>query len=798
VSGQTGVGYAPSPMPTGSLWTKVSERLAGWQHRIVGGVLRALLWPVYRICVYGQEWLPPHGAAVIVHNAVEWPDVLMLALASRRPVRCLVPVTPVRGRWFSWLARCFGAILVEQDGGEHALQAAVKKARQALQRGELVAVPADAPYQVGTQRICLGWWLRQLLGTGEAGVSAPRAAGSSTPLSTHDKDSPASEVMLPIVPAAVDRIWGNLFREERGRLRWKRPFRIPLPLTVVLDAPVSASTSPIDLEQRIQVLLAQSFEKRRDWDWPVHRQFVRQAKRHPFRTCMIDGLQKSVRLGYAQTLAGALVLRELLEPMFQPEEKMVGIMIPTSVGAVLANLAVTLTGRVAVNLNYTASQEGLTSAIRQCRIRHVLTTRKLRERIAWDWSQQVSVLCLEELREQISRWQRLKAWLECLLLPVRYLERRLGVDRQTPAELLTVIFSSGTTGDPKGVLLSHFNILSNIQSVCQALEPLPQDRVLGVLPMFHSFGYTVTLWLPLVIGASAVYYPDPRHADKIGELCREHRCTLFVTTPTFLRLIHKRCERQHFRSLRLLITGAEKLPDSVARAFAEKFGIWPLEGYGCTELSPVVATNLPNERHGSWTRIRHKLGTIGRPIPAVAVRVTNLDTGQVLPPGQTGMLRVFGPNVMLGYLGRDLETQQAIQDGWYATGDLAELDEEGFITIRDRLARFSKIGGEMVPHQRVEDEIQRILGTTELVCAVVGLPDERKGEKLVVLHRPWPDGLTPHEIVSRLKASGLPNLWLPDPDAFIEVHELPVLASGKLDLRRLKSLAAQYLHASGR
>jgi acyl-[acyl-carrier-protein]-phospholipid O-acyltransferase/long-chain-fatty-acid--[acyl-carrier-protein] ligase len=782
VNEQVALGGTVKATPTSSLWARLNDWLACWGHRVARVVVRALLWPVYRLRTCDETWLPPHGAGIIVHNAVGWPDILMLPLASRRRIRCLVPALPHHMRQFSWLAKWFGIIFIEQDGGKEALWAAVKQARLALKRSELVAVPADAPYQVGDQRVHLGWWLRQLLAE-----DSNRAVGPT------DRQTPALDATVPIIPAALDRVWGNLFGERRGRLRWKRPLRIPLPLTVVFDAPVTAQTTPDELERRIQILLGQAFENRRDWEWPVHRQFIRQVSRHPFRVCVIDGMQKGLRLSYAETLAGAMVLRELLQPMFDADEKMVGLLLPTSVGAVIANLGVTLTGRIAVNLNYTASQEALLSAIQQCKIRHVLTTRKLRERIAWDWSQSVSVLYMEELREQISRWRKLLAWVQCLLLPAWLLERKLGLHRQTCADLLTVIFSSGTTGDPKGVMLSHFNILANIQSVCQAIEPIPQDRVLGVLPLFHSFGYTVTLWLPLVIGASAVYFPDPRQADKIGELCRQHRCTLFVTTPTFLRLIHRRCEPAHFRSLRLLITGAEKLPGSVARAFVEKFGIWPLEGYGCTELSPVVATNLPNERHGTWERTRHKVGTIGRPIPAVSVQVTDLDTGEVLPPGRTGMLRVKGPNVMLGYLNRESETQQAIQDGWYVTGDLAELDEEGFITIRDRLARFSKIGGEMVPHQRVEDEIQRILGTTELVCAVVGVPDERKGEKLVVVHRPWPDGLTPQDIVTRLKNSGLPNLWLPDPDAFIEVSELPVLASGKLDLRRLKAFALQQL-----
>ncbi|MCS7166153.1 MAG: AMP-binding protein [Gemmatales bacterium] len=722
--------------------------------------------------------MPPQGPALIVHNAVPWPDVLMLPLSSPRPVRCLVPLVRLRGIWRRVLGRMLGVTFIEQFKGEAALLHAVAEARRALQRGELVAVPADAPYQVGQLRVNLAWWIRQLLSPN--GLSSPNTVS-------------ASGSSIPIIPVALDRVWGNLFREVRTGLRWKRPIRIPLPLTTIFGSPVSADVPVLELEQRIQQLHCQAFEKRRSQEWSLPRHFVRQACRHPFRVCVVDGMQKQLRLTYAETLAGAMLLRNLLDPLFEREEVKVGLLLPTSVGAVLANLAISLSGRIAVNLNYTAPQEAIASAIQQCQIRHVLSTRRLRERIPWDWAREVSVLYLEDFSEKIPSWQKFFTWLQCVLLPAWLLEWRLGLHGQSSDSLLTIIFSSGTTGEPKGVMLSHFNVLANIQSICQAIEPLPQDRILGVLPLFHSFGYTVTFWLPLVIGASAVFYPDPRQARQIGDLCREHRCTLFVTTPTFLRLVHRSCEPNDFRTVRLLITGAEKLPDSIAQAFAQKFGIWPLEGYGCTELSPVVSTNLPNERFGLWVRIRHKVGTIGRAIPAVVASITDVDNGRSLAPGQMGVLRVRGPNVMLGYLNREALTREAIRDGWYLTNDLAEFDEEGFITIRDRLARFSKIGGEMVPHQRIEEEIQRILNTTELACAVVGVPDERKGEKLVVLHRPWSNGITTQEIVNRLKASGLPNLWLPD--AFFEVPELPVLITGKLDLRRLKALALEQVRS---
>jgi acyl-[acyl-carrier-protein]-phospholipid O-acyltransferase/long-chain-fatty-acid--[acyl-carrier-protein] ligase len=370
-----------------------------------------------------------------------------------------------------------------------------------------------------------------------------------------------------------------------------------------------------------------------------------------------------------------------------------------------------------------------------------------------------------------------------------------GLGRHSPNDLNTIIFSSGSTGDPKGVMLTHRNVAASVESIVQAIDPHAGDRILGILPLFHSFGYTVTLWVPLQIGASVVYHADPRQAKETGDLCRTYHCTILLTTPTFLRFNLKRCEPGDFASLRLLICGAEKLPPSLASEFKEKFGVLPMEGYGCTELAPVVASNVPGWKEGNVYQVGNKSGTIGQPVPGVAVRLADPDTLQPLPAGKEGMLLVYGANVMKGYLGKPELTQSAIRDGWYVTGDMAGLDEDNFITITGRLSRFSKIGGEMVPHQMIEDELQAILGTTDLICAVTGVPDPRRGERLVVLHTRL-SGVDQCHLCSQLASRGLPNLWIPSERDFFEVAELPVLGTGKLDLRRVKELALRV--ANGR
>jgi acyl-[acyl-carrier-protein]-phospholipid O-acyltransferase/long-chain-fatty-acid--[acyl-carrier-protein] ligase len=340
-------------------------------------------------------------------------------------------------------------------------------------------------------------------------------------------------------------------------------------------------------------------------------------------------------------------------------------------------------------------------------------------------------------------------------------------------------------------MLSHRNVVANALSMVQLIPLTRHDRLLGVLPFFHSFGYTVTLWTPLQVGMSSVYYPDPRTAKEIGELCRKYRCKLFLTTPTFLRFCLRKCDPGDFASLHTLICGAEKLPVSLAEEFKEKFGILPGEGYGCTELSPVVSTNLPDRVLDGVRYVLNKPGSIGQPIPGVAVRLVNPDRKEeVLPPGQEGLLLVYGANVMRGYLDRDELTRKAILDGWYVTGDMARIDEDGFVFLTGRLSRFAKVGGEMVPLERVEEELHALLGTTERLLAVTCVPDEARGERLVVLYVSL-NNQEPRTLARGLMASGLPNLWVPGERDFFAVEELPVLGSGKLDLKRVQEMALE-------
>jgi acyl-[acyl-carrier-protein]-phospholipid O-acyltransferase/long-chain-fatty-acid--[acyl-carrier-protein] ligase len=302
----------------------------------------------------------------------------------------------------------------------------------------------------------------------------------------------------------------------------------------------------------------------------------------------------------------------------------------------------------------------------------------------------------------------------------------------------------------------------------------------------------VTIWLPLIKGCGAVYQPNPLDAKATGSIVHKHKGTFLLSTPTFCGNYLRKCSAEEFASLRYLLVGAEKLLEQTAREFREKFSIELLEGYGCTEMAPVISVNTPDSYAGAETQVGSKPGTVGHPLPGVAVKVVDPQTGATLPPNAEGLLLVKGANRMLGYLGKPELTQSVLRDGWYVTGDIAAMDDEGFLRITDRLSRFSKIGGEMVPHLKIEAAVADILG--EPSCVVTGVPDEHRGERLALLYT---DGaLAPRDLWQRLSQTGMPALWIPKRDDIFQVPSLPLLGTGKLDLRAIKAQATSLMAGS--
>jgi len=389
--------------------------------------------------------------------------------------------------------------------------------------------------------------------------------------------------------------------------------------------------------------------------------------------------------------------------------------------------------------------------------------------------------------------EKVTAWLLAAFAPFRLLTKAAGCEHKVALDnLATIIFSSGSTGEPKGVMLSHYNIISNIRQMEYILDLTPHDCFLGILPFFHSFGFTVTLCLPATAGSGVVFHANPLDSKAIGTLVREHNVNLLLATPTFLQLYMRSIPPEDFGGLQYVITGAEKLPERLASAFEEHFGIRPLEGYGTTECGPAVSVNMMNFRAPGFHQVGGKRGKIGRPFLGMKARIADAEhpwSGRNLPPGEPGMLLVQGPNIMSGYLGQPEKTAEVLHEGWYCTGDVAFLDEDGFLQITGRLSRYSKIGGEMVPHLKIEEKLHEIISASEQTFVVAGVPDEKKGERLLVLHKLKQEDLP--ACLEKFSQCDLPNLWKPKADAFHRIDSFPVLGTGKLDLRGIKELAAR-------
>ncbi len=517
------------------------------------------------------------------------------------------------------------------------------------------------------------------------------------------------------------------------------------------------------------------------------RAFIHQARALSRRSAMADSTGAS--LTYGNCLLRALVLARVLEREWGPAVH-VGLMVPPTVPAAVANLAVSLRGKIPVNLNYTASQSLIDSSIEQCEITHVLTSSKVLDR--FKIIPKGKLILLEDIPKKVRLTDKLWAAAVAKLVPISLLGSFVpGMRGDNLDATATVIFTSGSTALPKGVVLSHRNILSNIHQVEEQVRLKPDDVMLGILPFFHAFGFTITIWACLCLGKKAVYHFNPLDSRTIGKLCDDHGVTLLVGTPTFMRLYLKNCEPRQFRAITHLILGAEKLKPELARDIRSALHIDPVEGYGCTELSPIVAVNVPRDvvmpdgRKISGNR----LGTVGQPLPGTAVKTVDPDTGADLPKGTEGVIAIKGPQVMVGYLNRPEATAEVKKDGWYATGDLGYVDTDGFIKITDRLSRFSKIAGEMVPHFGLESAIMEATGVDEQHVAVTGVPDPKHGERLCVVYTDL--GMSPAELHQRLIAGTIPKVWIPSQRDFIQVDEIPITPTGKVDLRRLKQIALE-------
>ncbi|HTB79514.1 MAG TPA: AMP-binding protein [Opitutaceae bacterium] len=734
------------------------------RHSLLSRFLYALVTSVarlfYRVRALGAERVPATGGVLLLANHLSYVDVIVLQLACPRPIRFVGYEGLARANiFFRWLYRATDTIPISPRNAIESMRRIVR----VLQAGEVVLIFPEG-------------------GISRTGVLMELQRGF---------EIMARKAGVPVVPAAVDGLWGSVFSFSGNRYLWKSPRLMPTPVCVAFGEPLPPGQAGAATVRRALLDLgAAAFDERPVLRRHLGREVVRQLAKRPNHVEIIDRTADRREVKTAQLFAAAAALSRRLRKTVPARR--VGIVLPPGAGGAIANLAVVFAGKVPVNLNFTAGVAAIESSLQMAEIDTVITAEAMRARLpAFPWPERTL-----DLRGEIAAAGGKRAifpwFVAAWVLPGQWLASLLGLPRTGDREEAGLLFTSGSAGEPKGVVLTHRNLLANCAQI-SCLSILPRTgTMLACLPLFHSFGFTVMLWYPFLRGCRVVTVPSPLDTRKIIDAIKAERASVLVGAPTFLRPFLKKASREELASLNLVVSGAEKMPSELYEGFREKFGLEIMQGYGLTETAPVSNVNQPDPPVPTVTagpQAGQRLGSVGRMLPGMTARIVDPDTLAERPLTETGLLLLRGANIFCGYLGDEEKTRAALRDGWFVTGDLGRFDEEGFLHIEGRLSRFSKIGGEMVPHGTVEQKLVELFDLDQSEgpgVVVVGVPDAAKGEALVLLTTVE---LSLEQVRDRLAGAGLPNLWIPR--MVMRVEKIPVLGTGKLDLKGSKALALE-------
>lgn len=727
-----------------------------WPLEVVAHVVARVL---YCVRTSGIERLPGDGGVLLIANHITYVDVVVLQLVCPRPIRFVGHKGLRRNRFFDWAFEVTRSIELAADDPAPGMDAAV----EALKRGEVVCLCPEGHISRTGQLMEIKPGFEQIA----------RRAG------------------VPVMAASIDGMWGSIFSFAGNKYLWKSPRLMPTHVFIAFGQPTPAEeTSPSWARRELLDLGAQAFQERPVLRRHLGRECVRMLTKHPWRPLIVDRTVGRRQLNCGQLFAAVAVFSRRIRATVP--ERRVGIVLPPGAGAFIANLAVLAAGKIPVNLNFTAGRAALETSLRLGGVATVISAEALRAKVPnFPWPEHT--LDLKTEMEAAGGKRAMLPWLlVAWLLPNQWCAALLKLPKVGDREEAGLLFTSGSSGEPKGVALTHRNILANCAQI-SSLSILPEScSLLGCLPVFHSFGFTVTLWYPMLRGCRIVTVPSPLETRKIIDAIRDDEVTVMIGAPTFVRPLLKKAQPIELRSLDLVVTGAEKLPQDLYQSFLEQFHLEICQGYGLTETTPATNINQPHPPVVLSTnepQLGKRVGSVGRMMPGMTARIMDPETGRDLLLTETGVVLFRGANVFQGYLDDPEKTRAAFRDGWFVTGDLGRFDEEGFLFIEGRLSRFSKIGGEMVPHGTVEQKIVEAFGWDQLespAVFVTGVPDPAKGEALVLL--------TTHAVAldvlrTKLGELGVPNLWVPK--VIQQVEKIPMLGTGKTDLKRCRELALE-------
>ncbi len=713
----------------------------------------------YNLNVQGLDNLPQTGGVLLLGNHISWLDWAFVQLAMPRPIKFVMERTIYEKKLFKPFLDFFGVIPISSRGGRNSLELITKY----LNDGEVVCIfPEGTISRTGH------------LGEFKKGFEIAAVNANAT-----------------IIPFYIGGMWGTKFSRSNINFAELKQTKFTKDVIVSFGEQKEIASNSSEVKQSVFELSVDSWNSYIQEFENIDSVYINTVKQKGSTTAIIDS--SGNEYSYYKMFTTNIMFKKLIQ---KNKEQNIGILLPTTTIGAMINMATILAGKTAVNINYTSSKDSIVSSVNQANIKTIYTSKQFIIKLNAKgielndlFTDDIKLIYLEELKEQLSKFDAITTYIFIRFAPTSLVQKWYKTDN-TLDTTAAILFSSGSEGSPKGVMLSHKNLLANVKQITEMLNTSGDEVFLGSLPIFHAFGLTVTTLLPMIEGIKVVFHPDPTDALGIGKAVAKYNATFMCATATFIRLYtkNKKLTPLMFDSLELIFSGAEKLNPDVAKEFKQKFGKTVLEGYGATECSPLISANIPSALDTNYwqTQIGTKEGTIGMPLPGCAVKIIDIDTLKELEVGQDGLIIVGGPNVMIGYLNDEEKTKEVLIELngkiWYKTGDKGHIDEDGFITIVDRYSRFAKLGGEMVSLTAVENKIYKYLGEDEdikLVC--VNIPDEKKGERLILVIDKEIDNLK-----QELIKTGMNPLWIPSEIKVVE--KVPVLGTGKIDFKGAKTL----------